>query len=127
MLSEDMVKMLRKEQRTIQEGYNLRQIRGRNNKQPVLKGEVTDFITGITKTVYTQEEIVIAAAEFSRRRQSQTVDTASRLSPLFDAFEPYADNEDNCIGVLDSTFIPHPDADPYAVLLLETMVQPQSL
>ena len=51
MSSEDMVKMLRKEQQAIQEGYDLGQIRGRNNKQPVLKVEVTDFITGITKTV----------------------------------------------------------------------------
>ena len=100
---------------------------GRNNKQPVLKAEVIDFITGITKTVYTQEEIIIAAAESNQRRQSQTVDTAFRLPPLFDAFGPCADNEENCLGVLDGTFIPHPDADPYAVLLLETMVQPQSL
>ena len=92
-----------------------------------MKAEVTDFITGITKTIYTQEEIVIAAAESNRRRQSQTVDTTFRLPPLFDAFGPCADNEDNCLGVLDRTFIPHPDADPYAVSLLETMVQPQSL
>ena len=63
MSSEDMVKMLRKEQRSIQEGVDLRQIRGTNNKQPVLKAEVTDFTTGITKTVYTQEEIVIADAD----------------------------------------------------------------
>ena len=125
--SEDMVKMLQKEQRSIQESYDSQQIRGRNNKQPVLKAEVTDFITGITKTIYTQEEIVIAAAESNRRRQSQTVDTTFRLPPLFDAFGPCADNEDNCLGVLDRTFIPHPDADPYAVSLLETMVQPQSL
>ena len=45
--TDNMVKLLRKEQRLIQEG--------RNNKQPVLKAEVTDFITGITKTVCTQE------------------------------------------------------------------------
>ena len=37
MSSEDMIKMLRKEQRSIQEGRDLRQIRGRNNKQPVLR------------------------------------------------------------------------------------------
>ena len=46
---------------------------------------------------------------------------------MFDAFKPCIDNEDNCLGVLDGTFIPHPDADLYTVLLLETMVQPQSL
>ena len=58
-----MVMMLRKEQQAIQESYPSQQIKGRNNKQPVLKGEITDSITGITKTVYTLEKIVIAAAE----------------------------------------------------------------
>ena len=52
LTSEDMVKMLQKEQRSIQEDFESRQIRGRNNKQPVLKAEVTDFITGITKTIH---------------------------------------------------------------------------
>ena len=61
MASEDMVKMLRKELRSIQEGLEMQQVRGRNNKQPVLKAEATDFITGIITTVYTQEEIVIVA------------------------------------------------------------------
>ena len=59
MTTEDMVKMLRKEQRSIQVGFELRQIRGRSSKQPVLKAEVTDFITGITKTVYTQEKSLL--------------------------------------------------------------------
>ena len=76
MLSEDMVKMLQKEQRSIQEDFDSQQIRERNNRQPVLKAEVTDFITGSTKTVYTQEEIVIAATESNQRRQSRTVGTA---------------------------------------------------
>ena len=92
-----------------------------------MKTEVTEFITGIVKTVYTQEEIVIAAAESNGRRQSQIVGTAFRLPSLMDAFGPCADNEETCLGVLDGTFVPHPDADPYAVSLLETMVQPQSL
>ena len=122
-----MVTMLKREQRSIQEGMESRQIRGKNNKQPVLKAEITDFITGTTTTVYTQEEIVIAAAESNLRRQSQMVGTAFREPALFDAFGPYADNEANCLGVLDGTFVPHEDADPYAVSLLETMVQPQSL
>ena len=125
--SKDIIKMLRKEQRSIQEGFESRQIRGRNNKKPILKAEMTDFITGITKTVYTQEEIVIAAVESNRRCQPQTVGTAFRKPALFDAFEPCADNEENCLVFLDGTFIPHLDADPYAVSLLETMVQPQSL
>ena len=127
LTSGDMVKILMKEQRTIQEGFESRQISGKNNKQPVLKAEVIDFITGITKTVYTQEEIVIAAAESNRRHQYQTVGTAFHEPALFDAFEPCTDNEENCLGVLDGTFILHPDADPYAVSLLETMVQSQSL
>ena len=127
MSSEDMIKMLRKEQRSIQEGKDSRQIRGRNNKQPILKAEVTDFITGTVRTVHTQEEIVTAAAESNLRRQSQTVDTAFRQPPLMNDFGPCADNEENCLGVLNGTFVPHPDADPFAVSLLETMVQPQSL
>jgi len=92
-----------------------------------LKAEITDFITGTTTTVYTQKEIVIAAAESNLRRQSQTVGTAFHEPALFDAFGPCADNEANCLGVLDGTFVSHEDADPYAVSLLETMVQPQSL
>ena len=47
--------MLIQEQRSIQEGVNLRQIRGRNNKQPVLKPGIIDFVNGITMKVYTQE------------------------------------------------------------------------
>ena len=127
MPSEDMIKMLRKEQRSSQEDRDSRQIRGRNNKQPVLKAEITDFITGSVTTVYTQEEIVIAAAESNLRRQSQTVDTTFRQPPLMDAFGPCADNEENYLGVLDGSFVSHPNADPYAVSLLEMMVQPQSL
>ena len=67
-----------REERSIQESVDSRQIRGRNNKQPVLKAEITDFITGITRTVYTQEEIVAAAAESNLRRQSQIICTAFR-------------------------------------------------
>ena len=119
--------MLKREQRSIQEGIESKQIRGRNNKQPVLKDEITDFITGITRTVYTQEIIVVAAAESNLRRQSQTAGTTFRLPTLLDAFGPCADNKANCLGVLDGTFVPHEGADPFAVSLLETMVQPQSL
>ena len=119
--------MLKREQRSIQEGRDSKQIRGRNNKQPVLKGEITNFITGITRIVYTQEEIVVAAAESNFRRQSKTVGTAFRQPALFDASGLCTDNEENCLGVLDGTFVPHEDADPFAVSLLETMVQPQSL
>ena len=73
--TENMVKMLKREQRSIQDGLDSRQIRGRNNKQPVRKAEITNFITGITTTVYTQEEIVVAAVESNLRCQSQTDDT----------------------------------------------------
>ena len=121
------VKILKKEQRSIQEGLESRQIRGRSNKQPVLKVEVTNFIDGITKTVYTQEEIVIAAAKYKLRLQSETVGTNFQKPALFNAFGPCADNKVKCLCFLDGTFIPHADAEPYAVSLLETMVQPQSL
>ena len=49
--TEKMEKSLRREQRSIREGRESKQIRGRNNKQPVLKAEITDFVTGITRTV----------------------------------------------------------------------------
>ena len=86
MTTKTMKMMMVREQRSIQEGKDLCQIRGRNNKQPVLKAEITDFINGTIKTVYTQEEIVSAAAESNLRRQSQTVGTAFRQPALFDAF-----------------------------------------
>ena len=122
-----MVQMLKREQRSIQEGVGSRQIRGRNNKQPVLKAKITNFITYITTTVYTQEEIVATAAESNLRCQSQTVGTAFQQPALFNAFGPCAGNAANCLGVLDGTFVPHEDADLFAVSLLETMVQPQSI
>ena len=116
-----------REERSIQECVDSRQIRGRNNKQLVLKAEITDFITGITRTVYTQEEIVAAAAESNLRRQSQTIRTAFRQPSLFDAFGPCTDNQENCLGALDGLLIPHKDADPHAISLLKSIVQPQSL
>ena len=119
--------MLNKEQRSVQEGLESQQIRGRNNKQPMLKAEGTDFITGITKTVYTQEEIAIAATKSNLQRQSQTVGTTFREPALFETFGLCADNKESCLGVLDVTFIPKANADPYAVSLLETMVQPHFL
>ena len=125
--TETMKKMMVREQRSIQEGKDSRQIRGRNNKQPVLKAEITDFISGTIKTVYTQEEIVSAAAESNLRRQSQTVGTAFRQPALFDAFGRCADNKANCLGVLDGSFVPHPEADPFTVSLIEALVQPPSL
>ena len=68
--TEHIKNMLKREQRSIQEGIDSKQIWGKNNKQPVLKAEITDFITGITRTVYTQEEIVVATAESNLRCQS---------------------------------------------------------
>lgn len=58
-----MVKMMIQEERFIQEDVNSRQIWGRNSKQPVLNAEITDFITDITRTLYTQEEVVAAVIE----------------------------------------------------------------
>ena len=122
--TENMVKMLKREQRSIQEGVDSRQIRGKNNKQTVLKAEITDFITGITTTVYTQKEIVVTVAESALKRQSKTVGTAFCQPVLFGAFGSCADNEANCLSVLNDTFVFHVDADPYVVSLLETLVQP---
>ena len=77
--------------------------------------------------MYTQEEIVVAVVESNLLRQSQTISTVFRQPVLFDAFGPFADNEGNCLGVLDGIFVPHKDTDPYAASLPETMVHPQSL
>ena len=72
--------------------------------------------------VYTQEEIVVVTAESNLGRQSKTVGTDFRQPALFDALGLCADNKENCLGVLDGSFVPHEDADPFAVLLLESMV-----
>ena len=76
--SETMLKMMICEECSIEEGVGSRQIGGKNNKKPVLKAEIINFITGITRTVYTQEDIVAAAAESSIQRQSLLIDTAIR-------------------------------------------------
>ena len=75
-------------------------------------------------TVYTQEEIIVAAVESNLRRRYQMIGTAFQQPVLFDAFGPCADNEANCLGVLNGTFVSHQGADPFVVSLLETMVQP---
>ena len=41
---EQLTKMMIREERARQEGRDSRQIRGQNNKCPVLKAEVTDFV-----------------------------------------------------------------------------------
>ena len=74
--TEQLTKMMICEERSRQEGHDSKQIRGKNIKLAVLKAEVTDFITGISRIMETQEEIVAAAAESNLRRQSQTVGTA---------------------------------------------------
>ena len=111
--------MMIREERSRQEGRDSKQIRGRNIKSSVLKAEVTDFITGTTRIVETQEEIVAAAAESNLRRQFQTVVTAFCLPPLEDAFGTCANNEANCHAVLAGTFIPPEGSDPFAVSLLQ--------
>ena len=63
MTMENMGKIMKWEQWSIQEGVDLRQIIIRNNKQSVLKVEITDFITGLTTTMYTQEKNVAAATK----------------------------------------------------------------
>ena len=120
--TENMVKMMERKQRSNQEGVESRQIRGKNNKQPVLKVEITDFVTGITTTVHTQEEIVAAAVELNLRCQSKTIGTAFRQPALFNASGSCADNGENCLGVLTDSLIHHEDADPRAVSLLESVM-----
>ena len=55
--------MMIQEERARQEERNSRQIYGPNTKCLVLKADVTDFVTGITRVVETQEEIITAAAK----------------------------------------------------------------
>ena len=94
--TEQLTKMMFWEERSRQEGRDSKQIRWRNIKSPVLKAEVTDFFTGISRIVETQEEIVAATAESNLRRQSQTAGTAFCLPPLEEAFGICANNEANC-------------------------------
>ena len=72
--------------------------------------------------MYTQEEIVVAAAESNLHHQLQTVGTDFCQPALFDAFGPCADNEDNYFGVLDGSFIPHKDVHPHSISLLGMIV-----
>ena len=116
--TEQLTKMMIREERSRQEGRDSKQIRGRNIKSPVLKAEVTDFITGISRIVEIQEAIVGAIAESNLRRQSQTVGTAFCLTPLEDTFGTCANNEANCHSVIAGTFIPPEGSDPFAVSLL---------
>ena len=125
--TEQLTKMIIREERSRQEGRDSKQIRGRNIKSPVLKAEVTDFISGISRIVETQEEIVAAAAESNLRRQSQTAVTAFCLPPLEEAFGSCANNEANCHGVIAGTFNPPEGSDPFAVSLLQALEQPSSL
>ena len=124
---ETMLKLIIYEERSIQKGVDSQQIWGSNNKQSVLKIEITDFITGINRPMYTQKEIVAVAAESNLRRQSKTIGTVFCQPALFNAFGLYVDNQEKCLGVLEGSFITHKDADPFAVSLLEAMVQPKSL
>ena len=125
--TEQLTKMMIREGRSRQEGRDSERIRGRNNKSPVLKAEVTNFLTGTTRVVGTQEEIIAAAAESNLHRQTQTVGTAFCLPPLEDAFGSYVNNEANCHSVIAGTFIPPEGSDPFAVSLLQALEQPSSL
>ena len=80
--TEQLTKMMIREERARQENRDSRQTCGRKTKSIVLKAKVTDFITGITGVIETQEKIVAAAAKFNLRGQIQTAGTAFCLSPL---------------------------------------------
>ena len=95
VLTENMAEMMMHKNRFIQEGIISKQIWGRNNKKLVLKAEITGIITGITRTITIQEEVVATATKSDLRRQSQTVVTAFQQSVLFNTFGPYADKEKN--------------------------------
>ena len=120
--TEQLTKMMIREERSRQEGCDSKQIRGQNNKSLVLKAEVVDFITSTTRVVETREEIVAAAAKSNLRRQTKTVGTAFCLPPLEDAFGSCANNEANCHdAVIACIFIPPESSDPFAVSLLQAL------
>ena len=72
----------------------------------MFKPEVTDFVTGVTRIVETQENIVVAAVEVNLRLQTQTAGITFCLSPLVDAFGPCDNNEASCNDVIVGSFIP---------------------
>ena len=73
------------------------------------RNKLTDFITSFISKVYIQEEHVAAAVESNLQRQSQTVSIAFCQLALFDAFGLCADNQENYLGALEGSFIPHKD------------------
>ena len=97
----------------MQEGSKSRQLRGRNNKAPVLKALVKDLITGFTTLVNTQEEIIAVAAKSNLCHQSQTKRTAFRLN-LLNACTFLANNKENYNTVISSNFIPSKEANLFA-------------
>ena len=90
----------------------------------MLTAKITDFVTDITRTVNTQEEIAAAAARLNLKSQSQTVDTTFWQPDLIYAFGPCADNEENNLCVLNDSIVPHKDAQLFGIGLLEATVQP---
>ena len=94
--------MMKRKQQSIQQGVDSRQIRGRNNKQPVLRAAVNDFITGITTMVYTREKIVFAATKSNLHQQLQMIGTVFRHPVFFNAFGPYANKTTKTIVLMSS-------------------------
>ena len=91
--------MMIREERARQEGHESRQIRRQNNKYPVLKAEVTAFVTGITRIVETQEEIIAA---------NLTVDVKRKLPVLLFVFHLWR-----------TPLVPMPTVKPTATMLLQ--------
>lgn len=59
--------MMLREEKSQQEGWELRHLRARNNKSPILKTQVKDWVIYIVTIIDTQEDIVAAAAESNLR------------------------------------------------------------
>ena len=81
--------MMLQEGHYIQESVDSRPIIGRNNRQPVLKVETKDFITSITRLVYTQEEYVLQLQnQTSENSHKQLVQPSDSLSSfIFSVYE----------------------------------------
>ena len=88
---------------------------------------MTDFVTGITRIVETQEKIVATTAESNLHLQLQTASNEFYLPMLEDAFGTCANSKVNRNNIIAVSLTLADDADPFAVSLLQALEQPTSL
>ena len=102
-----------REAKAIQQGWELHQFWGKNDKSSVIKAIVQCFFTGAAKIVYNQDDIKAAAAKENIWHQSQTKSSAFRLPSVLNNFRFCAKNEENYQAVMNDTYIPSNDVSPF--------------